>query len=223
MIGYKLGHYKSNTGHLRNAIIKIKLLEKSKVIDERQHEIYDHLKTNLAQILSIENSEGEKIESAYLIKNPELKHEIKEGEIIRFMHAKFSENQPDISYLRFYSTKTGALNYSKEIPAQLTGVRYHYYKNGRIKEKHYYVNGFKTYTFGYYDNDFNSLHYNWTYNQKDSNIREYIYNKNENPIAQYVINKFDIIDKVIYDKGHPNGSIYLQTFKTKNIEKEKKK
>lgn len=212
--GYKLGYYKQQSGRIREAIISIELIKNSKIVDERSHEIFDFIKTDLAKITKIEGLNGEKVEIAYLIKKPELKYDIKEGEIVRFKHCEFKEILPDHSYIGFYTTKIGALNDSMEVPKRYTGVIAHNYRNGRIKERYYYVNGDKTHTFGYYDNDFNSLYYTWQfeYNSKKTfpTIREYIYNQQENPIAQFIISNNKITNKTIYDKTNHIESIYLR-------------
>jgi len=211
--GYKLCYYKQQNGRVREAIAEIELLSSSKFIDERQHEIYDFLKTDIVKITKIENLEGSKVDEAYLVKKPELKYDFKVGEIVRFKHCEFKEIIPDFSYIAFYTTKAGALNDSVEIKNNYTGTKMQYYKNGKIKEKHYYVAGSKTHTFGYYNNDFNSLHYSWSFeqypNQAFPTIREYIYNQHENPVAQYVINDGKISNKTIYDRTAYVDSIYL--------------
>src|SRR5437016_13950653 len=84
--GYKLGYYKQSNGRLREALVHIELLSASKIIDERQHEIYDFLKTDLVKISKIEGLSGDKVESVYIAKKPELKYEVKKGEIVRFKH-----------------------------------------------------------------------------------------------------------------------------------------
>src|SRR5438552_683520 len=85
--GYKLGYYKQANGRIKEAVVHIELLGSSKLVDERQHEIYDFLKTDLVKILKIEAlgnlSDKEKLESIYITKKPELKYEVKEGEIVR--------------------------------------------------------------------------------------------------------------------------------------------
>jgi hypothetical protein len=214
MRGYKLGYYQQTNSRYREALIQVELLSSSQLVDERQHEIYDFLKTDVVKILKIEGLAGEKIETAYLIKKPELKYDVKEGEIVRFKHSEFKELLPDISYIAFYTTKVGALNNAKEMPANYTGTKMYYYKNGKIKEKHYYINGYKTHTFGHNNNDFNSMHYAWTFEMKPGQIlptvREYIYNQIENPVAQYVIVASKIVNKQIYDKTSQVESIYMQ-------------
>lgn len=214
--GYRLGYYKSSSGRIREVLIHVQLLHSSKLVDERQHEIYDFLKTDLIKIIKIENPIGEQIPSnisIYLTKSPELKYDIKEGEIVRFKHSDFKEALPDVSYIAFYNTKCGALNNSTEVPNDYTGSKIYYYPNGLIKEKHYYVSGYKTHVFGHYKNEFSSLHYTWVFEQKFSQafptIREYVYNIQENPVAQYIIDNSKIINKVIYDKTNYIKSVYL--------------
>jgi hypothetical protein len=98
-----------------------------------------------------------------------------------------------------------------ELPPNYTGSRIHYYPNGRIREKHYLVNGYRTHTFGYNNNEFNSLYYTWVFEQDPKVIREYIYNAQENPIAQYVIDsESKITSKIIYDRTNYLSSIYLE-------------
>lgn len=218
-VGYKLGYYKSLTypGLIKEALIQIEILESSKVCDERSHEIFDYLKTDLCKINKIEAINGDKIENVFISKRPELKYDVKVGELIRFKHSEFKEILPDISYIAFYTTKTGALNnltnIHDNIPLTYTGSRLIYYKNGKIKDKYYYVNGLKMQAFGYYNNDFNSLQYSWTYNRTPGQIyptiREYVYDKNEQPTAQYKIQNKKIIDKCIYDKSGVADSLYI--------------
>ena len=211
--GYKLGYYKLPNDSIKEVLIHVELIDSSKLVDERQHEIYDFLKTDVSKITKIESLYGEqKIDDTipiYIVKTPNLKYDVKEGELIRFKHSEFREIIPDFSYIAFYTTKTGALNNSIEVPKEYTGIQMYYYPNGRIKEKHYYVNGYKTHTFGYYNTEFNSLHYTWVAEQKNSNIREYIYNLQENPVAQYIIANDVIINKTIYDRSDYFNSIYL--------------
>lgn len=213
--GYKLGYYKQSNGRIREAIIQIELLKNSQLVDERQHEIYDFLKTDLAKIVKIESLVGEKIEKAYLLKTPDLKYDVNEEEIIRFKHSEFKEVIPDHTYIGFYTTKIGALNNSSENGENFTGTRLFYLKNGKMKEKHYYISGTKTHTFGYYNNEFNSLHYTWSFEQKPNQafltVREYIYNLQENPIAQFVIDQGKITTKKIYDKTDYIHSLYINS------------
>ena len=218
--GYKLGYYKRHNHRIKEALIEIELLDDSKLVDERHHEIYDFLKTDLAKIVKIQGIDGSKVDVAYIVKKPELKYDIKEGEIIRFKFPEFEEILPDYSYIAFYTTKTGAINSGNEVDNNYTGTKIQHQTNGNIKEKHYYVSGSKTHTFGYYNNDFNSLHYSWTFEQSSNKtfptIREYIYNQQENPVAQYVIIEGKIANKTIYDRTSNVDSIYLQYKKSCN-------
>ncbi len=212
--GYKLGYYKKPHHKTKEVLIYIEILESSKIIDNRQHEIYDFIKTDIVKIVKIEGLDGSIFENAYFVKDPEFKYDVKQGEIVRFKHSEFTNETPDQSYISFYTTKTGALNNSSEIDKDQNGTKIYYYKNAKIKEKIYYVLGSKTHIFGYYDNEFNSLHYTWTIqryvDQIFPTIREYIYNQQENPIAQYIINEGKITKKIIYDHSDNNDSIYLQ-------------
>ena len=213
--GYKLGYHKQPNGLTLEAMIQLELMSDSVIIDERQHEIYDFVKTDIAKIIKIQGLNGEKFDTVYLVKEPELKYDIKEGEIIRFKHCEFGEILPDHSYIAFYTTKTGALNNSTQVPYNYQGAILHYYKNGRMKYKYYYVNGKKTHTFGYYNNEFNSLHYTWQF-ENDLGysfpiVREYIYNEQENPIAQFIISDGKIMKKNFYNKINHIESIYCNS------------
>jgi len=214
--GYKLGYYKQASGRIREAMITLEILTSSKLIDERQHEIYDFLKTDLVKILKIESLYVDnRIDSAYIYrKGQELQYEVKVGEIVRFKHSDFKDPQPDNAYISVFTSKAGALNGSREAPSNFTGTRLYYYPNGRLKEKHYYVAGFKTHTYGYYNSEFNPMNFCWTFesrtNQTFPIIREYLYNLNENPIAQYIIHEGRITNKTVYLPNERSDSIYLQ-------------
>jgi hypothetical protein len=214
--GYKLGFYKMPSGRIKEAILQVETLPASKLIDQRCHEVYDLMKTDLMKINKIETIAGEKLETAFLTKKPELKYDIKVGEIIRFKHSDFTETIPDVSYFTFYTTRIGALNQSKEVASDFTGSLAYYYDNGKLKEKHHYANGIKVTVFGYYDNSFNALNYSWQFDQQPNQtfpmIREYIYSIQENPIAQYLIHEGKIVNQNIYNvKGGCTDSIYLKS------------
>ena len=50
-IGYKLGYYQQeNNGRIREAVITIELLDGSKKVDNRMHEIYDFMKTDVLKL-----------------------------------------------------------------------------------------------------------------------------------------------------------------------------
>ncbi len=214
-VGYKLGYYtQPNNGRIREVLIELEILTTSQIKDNRMNEIYDYMKTDLARVRSIKNLTEDEITNAYLTRK--LQHEISVGDIIRFKNPKFEEIVPDTSYIAYYTTKTGALNYVTEVGPNYTGDKMRHYRNGKIKEKHYYVNGFKTHTFGYYNNDFNSLHYTWKFTQLSGQtfpeVREYIYNQQENPIAQFLISEGRITKKTIYDKTNYIKSFYLRSY-----------
>ncbi len=214
--GYKLGFYRMPSGRIREALLHIETLPASKLVDQRRHEVYDLIKTDLMKILKIETIAGAKLETAFLTKKPELKYDVKVGEIIRFKHSDFTETCGDVSYFTFYTTKIGALNQSKEIQGDFTGSIFYYYDNGRVREKHHYANGVKATVIGYYDNSFNALHYSWQFDQQPNQtfpmIREYIYNIQENPVAQYLIHEGKIINqKIFHEKGGSVESIYLKS------------
>ncbi len=230
--GYRLGFYKLPSGRLFETLIQIELLSSSKVVDERQHEIYDYLKTDLMKIVKIENPPTDGI--VYLNYCPELTYPIQINDIVRFKHSDFNHPTPDQTYFMYYTTQVGALNNSKSIDhhfkasfaltststsamtdSDRTGVIYQYYNNGKIKNKKYYVWGMLATTYGYYNNDLNSLHYTWIYTQHENQtfptIREYVYNQVEVPMAQYIINESRVVHQTIYapPDQYPS-SIYLQ-------------
>lgn len=216
--GYLIGYFKHNEV-IREALITISLVESSQIKDTRLNEVYDLIKADLVRVVCIENLDGQKINSAYLLNRPKgtLKYEVKESEIVRFKNCNFNEMIPNLSYIGFYTTKLGALNKSQEVNANFSGVKYYYYPNGKLKNKHYYVKGSIINMFGYYNNEFNSLYYTWVYQYSDNsheyNVREYIYDTNETCLGQFIFENQKLINQIIYADHNFVESRYLNKIK----------
>lgn len=217
--GYLLGYFKNGTDIIKEALITIEPLDITNIKDDRNHEIYDFIKADIVKVISIEDLQGNKVNTAYLLNRPpnDLKYEIKEAEVIRFKNCNFAELLPNLSYIAFYTSKIGALNKSKEIAKTFTGVRYYYYPNGKLKEKIYYIQGNSMNVYGYYNNEFNSLYYSWIY-EPDTNssimaVREYVYDRSEICVAQFIIKENKVVNKNIYNKSNFIESPYLSKYK----------
>jgi hypothetical protein len=213
--GYKLVYYKLRGPRLYEGIAEIELLEHSKIADQRQHEIYDTLRTNLARIVALKTATGTDISEGFLEKSsidPFVAHGVKVGSILRVKHADLTDEKKCI---QFYSTREGVMNISCHVPAGYTGSKVWYYPNGRLREKHYVINGIKLCVLGFYDNLFNTLKYNWTYelypNEAFPIVREYLYNEQENPMAQHIIKEGRVISKMVYDRTYSTESLFLQS------------
>jgi hypothetical protein len=197
---YGLGSHDSG----RDVLITYQLLPESHKWSHRIHEIYDPIRTDLAQVTELKFVWGKgepEPEQTFL---PELRQTVKVGEVVRILHANYLNPS---GHLSLFTTQHGAINQSTEIPPNLTGSYITYYRNGRIRSKYYAIDGQKTHEFGYRDTCFNPLHYAWTF--EANLIREYVYNLNENPIAQYIIVNGQIRTQSIYHPGDKPQSIYL--------------
>jgi len=211
--GFKLVYHKMRGHRIYEGIAELELLDNSKVIDQRQHEIYDTLRTNLVRVVAIKNINGTELPEAYLDKSnsdPFVTNMIKVGSVLRVKHADFTDEKKCIT---FHSTREGVMNLTQYVPTLYNGCKMWYYKNGHLREKHYIINGLKVFVLGFYDNLFNTLKYTWTFemypNEAFPVIREYLYNEQENPLAQYVIKEGRIVSKFVYDRTHSIESQFL--------------
>ena len=207
----------------REALVTIELLKSSKIVPPESHlsEIYAPYTTNIARVVSCEPLNGDSASRFYLHCEPELTHSFTVNDIIRFKYSKLTPTERD--NIKYYSTKQGALNTSKWVAPNTTGDVIRYYPSGKVRLKHYYINGCKTHTFGYRDDQYNSLQWTWTFYydkiqqsedpQELIHVREYLYDDKEKPLAQFVIADGKIVKSEIYDQTQLCESLYLKSSK----------
>lgn len=218
MIGYLIGTYKKYSPELTlDALFTIKLLDNSRIIDKRKHEIYDTILTDKAEIINIQsvcNIDNPSVNSELyngFIKDFSDSGPITVGNILRIKYADLSHTSKNC--IKFYSTKTGALNDSSYIHPNFKGSKIYFYPSGKIKKIIYCENGIKESVSGYYDNEMNSLKYVWTFFYNNSTLEEQvcevIYNTTNNPVCKIIITDNKIVERTDYDRSTYVRSFYL--------------
>lgn len=196
-------------------IISVSILSSSIIDDNRQHEIYDHIKTNLIVIDKINHIVpyfGKYSSTPTILMGTVNQLCVSIGQVIELKTYDFNQYG---NYIPVYSTKSGAINtipiLSMYFQPDFTGTIYNYFPNGKIQYKICYFKSKLKTLYCYYNSIFNTIWYSFHINSNTNQITEYQYNDKEEYMGKILINNItkEIIKLIKNRKDLPIGCVSL--------------